>query len=375
MKRLLLLFAAAAALAACSNRKSPPLDDKVYRMFADSMETAIAAGDVAFLKAHFDNDFLINRICDSLDISSAKKKTNGYLFESYISNELDGFSVIPESGEYKFLRMQKADDGKKALFRLRTNEGGINYHVFTLGNLRGRAAIRDYEVFYTGQSCFSAVASNMQYIAGDMSMTMTNFFGCASTLNTMNENIRAESWGDARMVYETAEEPCKNARPVVIAYMKACAGDSGTALADAVEKAQRLFKNDPVVALNLIDPLYQLKRYDDLLLALNTLDSAVHDSQIDYLRGSVLFAKEDYSNAVSVFKEVAEREKGSVRNDCWKAVVNSLLAEEKTDEAFALCKDLVARKIYTKEEIEDIVLEDQFLFELLPEVDAWLTEP
>ncbi len=374
MKRLLLLFAAAAALAACGNRKSPPLDDKVYRMFADSLETAIAAGDVEFLKSRFDNDYLVDRICDSLDISSGKKKQNRYLFESYISTELESFSVIPESGEYTFLRMLKADDGAKALFRLRTNEGGINYHVFTLGNQRGRAAVRDYEVFISGESCFSAVAKNMQYYGDEITPGMTRAFACSDQLGTMQENINAENWQEARAAYEMADISCKASRPAVIAYMKACAGDSSTALSDAVGQAMRKYKNDPVVALNLIDPLYQQKRYDDLVLAINMLDSTVHDPQLDYLRGSILFAKEDYVTAISLFKAVAEREKGAVRNDCWRAVINSLLAEEKTDEALAMCKELVARKIYTKAEIEDIVLEDQFLFELLPEVDAWLTE-
>jgi hypothetical protein len=375
MKRLLLLFAAAATLAACGNRKSPPLDDKVYRMFADSLETALAAGDVDFLKSHFDNEYLVDRICDSMDISASKKKQNRYLFESYISTQLESFSVIPESGTYSFLRMLKADDGKKALFRLRTNEGGINYHVFTLGNQRGHAAVRDYEIFYTGQSCFYLVAADMQYLAGDMSMTMTNYFGCSSMLSTMNENISTENWTEARNAYETAEMPCKSFRPAALAYMKACAGDSSGNLSEAVEMARRTFKNDPVVALNLIDPLYQQKRFDDLLQAINTLDSTVHDPQLDYMRGSIFFAKADYAKAITLFKEVAEREKGSIRNDCWRAVINSLLAEEKTEEALAMCKDLVARKIYTKTEIEEIVLEDQFLFELLPEVDEWLTAP
>lgn len=374
MKRLLLVLAAIAGLAACGTRKSPPLDDKVYRVFADSLETAIAAGNVEFLKSRFDRDFLVGRICDSLDISGRKKTQNGYLFESYIDAELDAFAAVPESGTYSFLRMLKADDGKKVLFRLRTNDGGINYHIFTLGNRRGQAAIRDFEIFTTGETCFDAVANNMQYYGDEISPSMRFRLECIGQYHSITQYNTAENWQEAHELYYTIGPECKKSKRVLIAYLKTCTSDTGSALSPVAADAMEQYPNDPVIALNLIDPYFTLQKYDELLRVFDVLDSTVHDPQLDYLRASVLFAKEEYPRAKEIFTAVAESQSGPLRDDCWKAVVNILLTQDNVDETLVLCKQLVDRKVYTKTQIEEVILEDQFLFQLLPEVDEWLSE-
>ena len=182
---------------------------------------------------------------------------------------------------------------------------------------------------------------SLQYFADDLPENIRAKFGCGDQAKAIDGYNAENKYEDAHNTYKYLSAECRNAKPMIISYLKTCTADSSAELAGTADDALRSHPKDPIIALNLIDCYYALERYDAILKCISIVDSTVQDPQLDYIRANVYFAKNDFETALKLFYTIGENQPGSIRTDAWKSIVNIKIYQNKPEEALAVCKMLV----------------------------------
>ena len=160
MQLILLVFLSLAAGAARESEQPgastmPTRDES--RKLAEELQERLHAGDLRGVNQLLDTAAMVERVIDSSEVPfrTLESSIEG-LIVSLQASAWFGREVIEAlelGGDYRLLRVFEKDGERRALYRLLTSDGGLNYHEMVLARRgpAGPAKVLDVYVYLTGE--------------------------------------------------------------------------------------------------------------------------------------------------------------------------------------------------------------------------------
>jgi len=332
VKRNLLLFLNVVLIVACSNQnwevkkaKTPKLEP-IHTQKTDANDSLVAQVGYQLEESLYDSkvDFFLNKF--NLDrfgqLSTYSEYEDGQLKKfkkGFIEGFSKGITSLPEKiistidtgGFYDFLDYYYDADAKtyRMLFRLFSEEDGINYHDFELVLIDGQFYIQDIYIYLTGENL--SETANMIYL---MSMPKNLFEKIISKNNSKDMNYLVKAVSSQRTLQnETAltylnriEGELKHTKIYHVMKILATSDLDESLYMNAMIDMQKDYKDDPTCHLLSIDYYFMNEEYDKAILNIDQLEEETGDSFLNYHRGNIAFAAERYNDATSYYEKLVE---------------------------------------------------------------------
>jgi tetratricopeptide (TPR) repeat protein len=221
---------------------------------------------------------------------------------------------VKNGGSYSVLRVRVVDGRPRALMRLVSPEGAVNYHEYTLARYPdGQIATEDIYIYASGEPLTQTFRRLMLgYMAEKNRGAIDKLNGSEQLLTKhigdltkMSQLVRSGQHKEALATFRKLPAELQKNKIFQIAAMQAAqgAGDDDEYLAE-MERFRRDHPNDPASELLSIDYFYLKKEYDKVLKAVEQLDKSVGgDPYLGGLKAQMLLEMKKYKEA----REAAEK--------------------------------------------------------------------
>lgn len=376
--RLLFVFLIAVAACSCGskNETTSLRTEKDYRAFADTLAEKMAAGDGDFLTERFDMDALADKAITEANIRVTKRREFRSGFIQGCEKSFTEIGQMAAAGDYTLMRVERKATQYIVLFRTYL-EGAINYHEYRLVEKNGKILIGDIYYYASGASLYDTMkdliaASNRM----DGSIDDPENSRAISGIKNIRLQLSEGNYAEACILFDALPVEIQNSKTGLLINVQASSGLSDNSrYENALAAFSKAYPNDAALPLQQIDYFFIKQEYGKSLAAINTLDKIVKDPALDYYRGSLQYAQGNTAEALRLFRKTGMEQGGRLGIDAWRSELNLLILDDKTEDALALCKELVEKKKYSKPGVRDTLLEGQVLFLLLPEVSQWFEDP
>ncbi|TBN06318.1 hypothetical protein EYD45_00070 [Hyunsoonleella flava] len=253
-------------------------------------------------------------------VTYSTRKDNS--LKSYRDNFLSGFksniSVFPkklidevESGSYyNFVNYSYNDEMNTyyMLFRMFSDETGINYHHYRVSKLNGKFTFNDVYVYLTGEELSKTLERFYLYALPKKSLF--DFFGKsnADEFVKMAQGVDFYNEGDFKNAYKklnTLKGDLKNDKFVLVIKAVCASNISDELYKDSMKNIMEHHPDDPTLYLSQIDYFLLNENYDRAQNLFDKLKEDTGDDFLDLLKGNVEFERMNYEKALSYFKNIA----------------------------------------------------------------------
>jgi|GEM_PF-2957740 len=358
------------SLFACSNATQETADTGEYELFAQRMDKALREGDTLFWLQNLDLEGIWKKARENSDLEFSREQDELKGLQDGLQPVSQYIAFLSKKGDYTLLRVELRSGEAHVLFRL-YHEGLINYHEYRLAKKNGGIFLQDLYLFSSGE----LMSESLPYYVKGLQYAGATQAQDKISLQQLNAQLRLGQYADAAKNYETFPEHLKKKKQALLLFIQASAHIGPNELAQAIAKYRQLYPGDRALPLVSFEPYFTQKNYAAAGSSINALDSIVHDPGLDYFRANLFFAQDSLRQSFALFRKTADNTSGTLAIDARRSALSVLIHENLFAEALAYCKELVAAKVYTKAQLEEELLADQFLFLSLPEVQAWLKDP
>jgi hypothetical protein len=294
----------------------PPVTEDETKQFGQQLAQAVAAGNLAQLDRMLHMNDLLKRMVSDLNLSTNEWRD----FERGAQNAMQrsGFGqqlqqVVAAGGNFKFLRVHKVDGRPRALFRMISAEGALNFQDFTLARFPDGVGMEDVYIFLSGE--FLSQTMRRLIIPGLMQARQggnvkgpdADFLNGFPKISAMALAIRQGQFAQARAAYGQLPKKLQEDKGILLMYMQGLMQEGDPAEKDylaALEKFRKLFPNDTAIDFISIDYHFLRKQFHASLRSIDRLEKAVGgDPYFDVLRASARVEMKQFKEA----REAAER--------------------------------------------------------------------
>ena len=170
-------------------------DEPDFSVFAKNMEQLMEKSDPSLFVESFDASALTARAVSGYTVDVALMKALVRDTKSSLERNRLGMSVnwqMGDSGSFRFLRMRP---GNRALFRLITKEGGIDYYEFVLAYKKGVITVEDIYIYSDGEyisdyirrMLLPVIVETKKSIVGELLGWENDYMGCRPDLLLMDD--------------------------------------------------------------------------------------------------------------------------------------------------------------------------------------------
>jgi tetratricopeptide (TPR) repeat protein len=321
--------------------------------FADEIERAVADGDEAALAKLIDQESLINRAVDGLNLTLEERRGfhDGVLKGIKESGGLLGAvsKQVEKGGDYSLVRLSRQGDNFHLLFRLVQPEGqGLNHHDHLLRKQAdGSYRIIDTKVAVSGESFSETIRRGALGIVaertrkpGEKIPPEAEAFLSASPVLRKAQALNEE--GEAKEALDLIEglpPDVRQTKLVLINKILVSSQVDEATYRRAIEEFRAAFPGDPAADYHGIDGFTLAKRWEEALACLDRVDKSLGgDPYFDCLRANLLTEKGDLAGA----REAAARAMEALpdRLEPYWAAIGVALAQKDFGRTLALLKQL-----------------------------------
>ncbi|WP_394750646.1 tetratricopeptide repeat protein [Spongiimicrobium salis] len=216
-------------------------------------------------------------------------------------------SITEMGGTYEFISYRYSEETSSyhMLFRLFSEESGINYHDFDLISFDGKFFIEDIYVYINGEM---------------MSKTMNTFFLASLPGSLLKRILSLQNKSDMPHLVQAINQKNEGNFQVALDHVNKVRGPLTkiklyhilkTQLAAALNDSQyqkamldfkATFPNDPATNMVFMDYYILNGNYEEALKSLAILQEATKDDFLHYLIGNIHFQASDYDKAISSYE-------------------------------------------------------------------------
>jgi hypothetical protein len=307
-----------------ADKASQPSEEQC-RQWAALFVKAMTAGDVAGSNNLIDWDALLEKATAYPNLTPAQGKQRGEFIGGAIkaTKSSAGFcgqviDNVHKGGTYKLLRCREVEGQRRALLRMITADGGLNYHDFVLASRDG-GVVRavDCYVFLTGQLLTEAVRQaflpfartwskgGLDQLAPDDREFLTHF----SEFTSLANSYRDKEHRRVLETYKRMPESLKKLKNVLAIRLNAAQQISDEENLRAIDDFRKYYPNDASVDLIALDAFMLRKAYDQVLAGLDRVDKAVGgDPYLKGLRANALMLQGKTEAAVKMAEAATAEE-------------------------------------------------------------------
>jgi hypothetical protein len=283
---------------------------------------------------------------------------------------------IAEKGSYTLLRIREQGGVRKALFRI-ISPNGVNYHDYHLTATEGGGVkVSDIYVYQTAErlsETFRRMMVSSKLGRGDLSKPLTrsqtDYIDGLRKAGEAREVLQKGDPAEYLRRYAALPRAVQREKGILVLRTMAASQVGEKEALEALEDFKKTYPGDPCIDLVSIDPLTKLKKYDQVIDALDRLEKSVGgDPYLDFLRASVHLLDEKAAKAKECARRCVEREPS--QEDAYWLLVQLTLKEKAWAETVQWLSSIEKT---LKLEIGDLSqnrLYEEFL--KTPEYKAWL---
>jgi tetratricopeptide (TPR) repeat protein len=316
--RWLLLVVVACLLAGTVLSAEPtgqPVTEAECKKFAEKLAKAATDGNKAEFNKLVPVVDLFERSMSDLELAANEKKTMLKAASTVSGQYADLITQqVKDGGSYSVLRVRVVDGRPRALLRLVSPEGAVNYHEYTLARSPdGQIVTEDIYVYASGEPLTKTFRRLMLgYIAEKKKGAIDKLNGSEQLLTKHIEDLTKMSQqvrnGQHKEALETFRklpaELQKNKIFQIIAIRAAQGADDDKEYLAELERFRRNYPDDPAVDLISIDYFYLKKEYAEAIKTVERVDKSLGgDPYLMALKANMLLEAKKYKEA----RETAEK--------------------------------------------------------------------
>ena len=275
--------------------------ERDFLALARKIEGSMRRGDASVLDSAIDLDAMLDKAMSGYSVD--QKLKDGFRKGAKEGMHKNSFgrqilASMQKSGSYKFLRLYRAQDGHRLLFRLLGSDGGLNYHSMLLGTARPDGIrISDLYVYLTGELFSDTLRRGFLPLAYD---SQRGFFekilGWESDFVKNLPKVRKmQSLGkegkpkEALQIYFELPQTLQQDKTfLLLRTIYASQAGNNKEYEDAMKEYQKNFPNDPSVDLVVLDAYVLSKKYGAAIQSINRINKSIGgDPYLGALRANV----------------------------------------------------------------------------------------
>ena len=289
--------------------------------WAAKMEQAVNQVDVATINELIDWDAILESATGGFPGIESQRQNFKYEFRQSLNGRNGFWSSIARQitggGTYYFLRVGKIEGKKCARFRLSGPQGGANYHDFVLvREPDGRTKAVDWFIYLSGEMLSKTLRRNfLPVVAHEQRSVLEKLTGAEGDFvkhlvewRAYSEAAQNGQWQQVHDIYNNFPKSMKRDKNILLVRSQAAlARNDKRDYALAIADMERLFPNDPMLALISIDSCCIRGEYDKAIAAIDKFDKAIGgDPFLLVLKAKIFQLKGDTDTAERLVQQAKE---------------------------------------------------------------------
>lgn len=337
-------------------------NDLLVSQLGNRLENSIHEGSTATFNELFDLD-RFGKLATYTEYEDNKVKE---LKEGFNAGFSKGISSLPQKliqtieqgGFYDFLEYYYDIDSKsyRMLFRLFSEEEGINYHDFDLIKRGEKFYIQDIYIYLTGENL--SETANKLYL---MSLPKNIFEKIIDRDDSkdMNHMLKAVT-SQRNQENETAvshlnqiQGKLSHTKIYHVIKILAAANLDESIYIEAMSDMLEDFGDDPTSHLLSIDYYYMKGDYKKAMEAIDRLEEETGDTFLNLQRGNIAFESNDLKGAIFYFEKVLE-EFPTYETPSF-SLISCYSSLENYEQCVTVMDKILANEVYTSEDLIEYV--------------------
>ncbi|MGB0838756.1 MAG: tetratricopeptide repeat protein [Chitinophagales bacterium] len=321
-------------------------DDKAkYIEFSKSLENAVNRGEAVFFNQHFDLQQILSDVVTT--IVAPTNFQEGFVLG--VKENLDVGTQISGSlgikGNYTFLRLLNYPEKPTALFRIVSEQEGINYHAIQLGkNSQDDIKIKDFYI-YMGGMAFSETIRRL-YLSSlteiqnelsleDMSAEDYAFVIHMSMVDSIGLLTQSRQNEKALSTISRLPEILQRDKMILMMRTNLAYNTSPEAYQKAITDFKIYYPEDPVVNLIQLDFALTDKKYETAFTLMDELDAAIGgDPYLKVMKADIYNMEGNDKMAEALLRRAIKEEPEG--EEAYWSMIDLLLRQERHSEVTAL---------------------------------------
>ncbi|GLB49989.1 tetratricopeptide repeat protein [Neptunitalea lumnitzerae] len=272
----------------------------VFFKYVQNLNDAIETNDQDFIIDNFDTNTIDKILSQSPDSTNSLYKRAITVGLKSFTHKL--YTSISTGSYYDFINYSDGDteDSYYALFRLFSEDTGINYHQYKISKQDSTYVINDVFILLSGE-----------YLSATLGNTFRNSFvkNSDNDKNLYNKFIVLKNMGMDSKAYEVAKkikDTTYLSKSFLILKAKAAATVSDDDYKQCLKDVLERFPSDPNLALLSLDYYYMDKDFNNLFRAIDQLENYTDDDFLRYLKGNYAYEIEEFHLAQESFEYIVD---------------------------------------------------------------------
>jgi tetratricopeptide (TPR) repeat protein len=302
--------------------------------FARRLEGAVAKGELISLDISMDADAFYNRVIGSTKLSQGLEEFLKPLIRmSFTSGPY--FATLKGRITYKFLRIRKAEEGLRALFRVTGQGAAFNYHELLLVPDADSFRIVDYfllnfEGFQSELTRRCVMPSpkllklfNELDIRPNPADMMTDY--ASNVLGQVSHLVSSGEYQKALDKYYENVETLKNVGIAQVLHVNAARMIDQATHEKALREMSEAFKSGPAIDIATLGGCLEFQQLDGALKCIDRLEKSLGgDVFLNVLRGNAYLGSKQAAKARDLYRTVTEAE--PTLDQGWWSLITAHLA-------------------------------------------------
>lgn len=282
------------------------------KKLAEFINDAVLEGNTNKYLSKFDLDYFTDKLVSSLKMSSRKKA--GFaegLKKGIITFPKQIMSYVENGALYEAINC-RFDTSKNAyfmLFRLYSEESGINYHDYRVSKIGNDFMFCDMYIYLTGEN----ISQTMQRMVMN-SLPSNKLLEILKPEKKEDFNkivaagkfMKTGQYEEAYTKYNSLEGSMKDEKFTLIMKSQAASMFSSELYQESMDALMQKYPNDNSLSLSFIDYYLLKEDYNKTLEMTNRLKKETGDDFLQYMIGNIHYMKKDYNAAKINYKYIME---------------------------------------------------------------------
>ncbi len=332
----------------------PPVSEEEARQFAEQFTRALQAGDMEQMHRLLHMPDLVERLVSDFGLSERDRRN--IIAGARDATRQNGFGQqlhrnVTAGGSYKLLRVRTAGGQQRALFRMVSPDGAVNYHEFLLARFPDGVGMEDVYIHATGEPLSQSMRRLLlpALAAGPGGVRLKGrddeYAKHMATFQALAQAVQQRRFADAVAEYNRLPQKLRDDKFVLVIYLQALAPDGPDGDKNylaALERFRQLYPEDVAAEFISIDYHYLKKQYAEVLKGIDRLDTAVGgDPYLDLMRAGALVEMKRFRDARAAIERAIKAEPTVVSAYGIRILIS--LRERKYGETLEWLKKLVER--------------------------------
>jgi hypothetical protein len=275
-------------LVSCTNEKEMPVTKEEALKAAQTISSSIKNNQPLVFRNFFNAHIFGSRIAAGSKQNDANRRDFIKGVETSIKKSDFGDQIIGslgQDGTYELVKQYEKDQKQHLLFRLRSEDGGLNYHDFELTKYQDKVCIADIFIYTSGENLSKSIGDLLESQLSNSHSLNKKQVQEFEKLKELKSLFLEKKYSHARDLYRTLPSSMRNSKMLQVMYLQICSAMDEETYKQALRQFEANFSKEPYMFLSLIDAYIYSKDYSKALESVNKIDSLINkDPFLDYYR-------------------------------------------------------------------------------------------